>query len=231
MKRTLAIILFFPIFLNLIGQDLGIVLHDSIIVKNDPNPNDSIGIFKLYRKDLVKIIEIVEPKQDTSIMPCGWITWIKIKVNSKIGWVDGEYIYAINTNNNLIDKNVNRTIKFFDKTCRIGLLRNFTPPPAVNGDMYYCDQYYPLIFYSIDFKDIYLIPMVSSPNSDFYYCNLRDDGGAKEIINNIISGNNSVLIKVSVIYQDGSGNYDLIIYKDSNGDYKSKVLNLKTKEG
>jgi len=217
-KVLIIILMFFTC--DLYGQKLGIIIDDSLQVRNYPN-KDSMIVYNLHKYDFVQINEessLYAPDKP----PCDlcYYPWIKIKKSNKIGWITGDYIYKPDFGplDIGVDKKFKNGFKFFDMNCKLGTLMN-SIPHLDSGKLY--DGALPLactiMFYTDKLRQIFVIPNFDNSKGYLYMHN------GSSIID-IISGNNSVLIKYNDFEGGESMIRQIILYKNSNSEIVYKEI-------
>lgn len=168
-----------------------------------------IGKINVPEIKALQIIQISETKhpQHTNVDYCKWANYLKVVYNEDTLILFGEKVLEINeeySNINLKTKNV-----------KLLIAGNFLTKSSDEEGLTGCDEYSYLI---IENKNGFY-SLVNAPKRDNYYpyeyAVLFDNDGIGEEITNLETNEDTIKLKIDVIYQEGSGSYNYKIYPSS----------------
>jgi len=197
------------------GQNVELFDENNNVIKDISNLNEKI-VSVLAISDKINFHK--------NVSDCNEYKWVKIKIDNKIGFVDGTYLYE------LFEHKQNQKKQIGTDEIEIILTKNMGQREFdETGDPLYCFSDKPIVFKDKASKYEGVIKTLKNNFSENnkYYFEIADDDGAEDEIKNIKKNNEQYILTIERYYQEGVGNLKVLIYKDNSGGFVAEITEFK----
>jgi hypothetical protein len=170
-----------------------------------------IGRFSISKIEKLRIIQISESKhpQTTHADYCDWANYVKVIYRNDTLVLFGRNVLEITSNYDKLNL----------KSHKVELLiaEDFLMKTSDTDGLTGCDEYKNLIIKSDEDSFSFIEQPARENKSPYVHAVLYNNEGLGEEIKKVKINNDTIILSINEIYQDGTGTYKLNIYFDKDG--------------
>lgn len=198
--------------------------HDGLLLPSEYKLYNDIGeVVGRIRVDSISEVKILKKSEGkhpqlTNQDYCEWANYIELVYNKDTLIVFGNTVLNISST----EENLTVGTKKID----LIIAENFTVEAGDEEGLTGCDDFSYLVVKTLPNEYSLIYPYEAKKNPYLKYAVLIHDEGMSEEIDDIQGSNDTLILKIDVGYQDGSGEYNLKIFK--SGTWKFRESDRKT---
>lgn len=222
MKKIFFVVSFF-IYSYAFSQKAIIIGKDVMVYAN---PSFDKPLNKINETEFVTIISVTPKRyllKGSTNEQCDSYPWVKVKTSSaKEVYIFGKYVYKLLNDGDKevreqLEKWNNYPLVFDNKKYNLRIAKNYSIGASDEEGLTNCSEFYPIIFIEGNYTSAKLIFNKNKSFSKFPYFSLTNDDGVQESISKIKQNQKGCQISIEDVFQEGTGNYDILISKEKDG--------------